>query len=44
MYAPIVNRFRTYDVKVSEKSRAYMDVMLAHPFMKEWEAEALLEP
>ena len=43
MYAPIVNRFRTYDVKVSEKSRGYMNAMLAHPFMKEWEAEALQE-
>lgn len=43
MYAPIVNRFRAYDVKVSEKSRDYMNAMLAHPFMNEWEAEALQE-
>lgn len=43
MYAPVVNRFRAYDVKVCEKSRAYMEAMLAHPFMKEWEAEALTE-
>jgi glutathione S-transferase len=43
MYAPVVNRFRAYDVKVSAKSRAYMETMLAHPSMQAWEAEALKE-
>ena len=38
MYAPVVLRFRTYDVQVS--NRAYMDAVLAVPAMKEWIAAA----
>jgi glutathione S-transferase len=38
MYAPVVLRFRTYDVKVS--NAAYMDAVLALPAMKEWIAAA----
>jgi len=34
MYAPVVLRFRTYDVAVSNK--AYYDAMLSLPAMKEW--------
>lgn len=38
MYAPVVLRFRTYDVQVS--NRAYMEAVLALPAMKEWIAAA----
>ncbi len=38
MYAPVVLRFRTYDVKVD--NRAYYDRMLALPAMKDWIASA----
>jgi glutathione S-transferase len=38
MYAPVVLRFRTYDVAVD--NRAYYDAMLALPAMKEWIAAA----
>ena len=34
MYAPVVLRFRTYEVEVRKKS--YMDAMLALPAMREW--------
>ena len=34
MYAPIVLRFRTYEVQVRKQS--YMDAMLALPAMREW--------
>lgn len=34
MYAPVMLRFRTYDVQVS--NRAYMEAVLALPAMKEW--------
>jgi glutathione S-transferase len=38
MYAPVVLRFRTYDVEVS--NRAYYDAVLALPAMQEWIAAA----
>jgi glutathione S-transferase len=38
MYAPVVFRFRTYEVAVD--NRAYYDAMLALPAMKEWAAAA----
>ena len=47
MYAPVVLRFRTYEVEVRKKS--YMDAMLALPAMREWieaaerEAESIPE-
>jgi glutathione S-transferase len=36
MYAPVVSRFRTYDVRLDATLRAYADAMLAHPAMQEW--------
>lgn len=42
MYAPVVLRFRTYDVTASNK--AYYDSMLALPAMQEWIAAAEREP
>lgn len=38
MYAPVVLRFRTYDVKVA--NQAYCDAMLALPAMQAWIAAA----
>jgi len=42
MYAPVVLRFRTYDVAVRRQS--YMDAMLALPAMREWIEAAEREP
>jgi glutathione S-transferase len=42
MYAPVVLRFRTYEVEVRKKS--YMDAMLALPAMREWIEAAEREP
>jgi glutathione S-transferase len=38
MYAPVVLRFRTYEVEV--RNKAYYEAMLALPAMKEWIAAA----
>lgn len=42
MYAPVVLRFRTYEVEVRKKS--YMDAMLGLPAMREWVEAAEREP
>ncbi|BCJ91147.1 glutathione S-transferase [Terrihabitans soli] len=44
MYAPVVTRFKTYDVKLSAPSQAYCETVLATPGMKEWYAAAEAEP
>lgn len=36
MYAPVVLRFRTYEVELPPACRAYGDAMLALPAMQEW--------
>jgi glutathione S-transferase len=43
MYAPVVSRFRTYAIPVSAPSRAYMDMMMALPAWREWDAAARKE-
>ena len=43
MYAPVVTRFDTYDIKVSPESRAYMDAVLATPAFQSWKKAALQE-
>jgi glutathione S-transferase len=43
MYAPVVGRFQTYDVKLTGKARAYYDAMLALAAFKQWYHEASLE-
>lgn len=43
MYAPVVHRFRTYAVDVSSVVRDYMEIMLAHPAVAEWNREGLAE-
>jgi len=44
MYAPVVTRFVTYDVKLSSRLAAYADVIMAMPEMQEWITAAKLEP
>ncbi len=44
MYAPVVTRFRTYDVKLSKTAQDYADAVLALPAMKDWYAAAEKEP
>jgi len=43
MYAPVVSRFETYGIKVSDTAQAYMDAVLAHPYIQEWKADAATE-
>ena len=41
-YAPVAFRIRTYGLDVGD-GRAWVEHVLAHPAMREWEAEALAE-
>ena len=43
MYAPVVLRFRTYEVDLPVDCRAYADAMLALPAMRDWIASAEAE-
>lgn len=43
MYAPVVMRFRTYEVELPATCRAYADAILALPAMREWIAAAEAE-
>lgn len=43
MYAPVVSRFRTYDVKLDAACQAYADRIWALPAMQEWVEAALAE-
>ncbi len=42
-FAPVVMRFRTYQVSLAPALRAYADRVAAHPAVARWIAEALLE-
>lgn len=44
MFAPVVTRFRTYDVPVDEVSAAYMVAVESLPAFQAWKAAALKEP
>ena len=44
MYAPVVLRFRTYEVALGGTARSYYEAVLALPAMKEWIAAAEREP
>src|SRR5262249_26184975 len=44
MYAPVVTRFATYDVKLEPRLRTYGDAILKMPEMVEWIAAAKAEP
>ena len=43
LYGPVAFRFRTYGVAVDGVARAYLDALLAHPLMQQWEQAALAE-
>jgi len=43
IYAPVVHRFRTYDIKVGPVVQAYMETMMALPAFKEWTEAGLAE-
>jgi glutathione S-transferase len=40
MYAPVVLRFRTYEVELPRAARHYYEAMLALPALQEWIADA----
>ncbi|MCW2365238.1 glutathione S-transferase [Sphingobium sp. B7D2B] len=42
-FAPVVSRFVTYSIAVPPAARAYMDAILAHPWMREWLHDAARE-
>ena len=44
MYAPVVTRLRTYDVKLDTDGEAYCNAVLNHPVMKDWIDAAKHEP
>ena len=44
MYAPVVTRFMTYDVKLEPKLAAYAGMIMALPEMVEWIEAARAEP
>ncbi len=44
MYAPVVSRFRTYEIKLEEETQRYADAVWALPAMQEWAAAARNEP
>jgi len=44
MYAPVVTRFRSYEVAVDAVSDRYGDHIMGWPAMQAWIAAALLEP
>ena len=43
MFAPVVHRFRTYDIEVDTNVRGYMDAIMALPAFREWTSAALAE-
>jgi glutathione S-transferase len=44
MYAPVVTRFKTYDVKLDDRLARYSEHILAMPEMQEWIGAAKQEP
>ncbi len=44
MFAPVVTRFLTYDVKLNRACIVYCQTIMAMPEMQQWLADALLEP
>lgn len=42
-YGPVAFRFRTYGVDAPGAAGKYVEVLLAHPFMQQWERAALAE-
>ena len=44
MFAPVVTRFLTYDVKLDDACAAYCKTVMAMPQMQEWLKGAMDEP
>jgi glutathione S-transferase len=44
MYAPVVTRFMTYDVKLEPRLKAYANMIMALPEMQQWIEAAKAEP
>jgi glutathione S-transferase len=44
MFAPVVTRFRTYDVKLDSDCKAYYEAVMNMPAMQEWLEAAQAEP
>ena len=44
MYAPVVSRFQTYDVKLEGAAADYASSIREMPEFREWVAAARLEP
>jgi glutathione S-transferase len=44
MYAPVVTRFATYDVRIEPRLKTYADLIMAMPEMVEWVEAAKAEP
>jgi len=44
MYAPVVTRFRTFGITLSEPAQHYAETMLTTDTMAEWDARAAAEP
>ncbi|MBC7393135.1 MAG: glutathione S-transferase C-terminal domain-containing protein, partial [Variovorax sp.] len=44
MYAPVVTRFLSYDVPLDSACMSYCKRVMELPAMKEWVADAKLEP
>ena len=44
MYAPVVTRFMTYDVKLEPKLASYANMIMAMPEMQQWIEAAKAEP
>jgi glutathione S-transferase len=44
MYAPVVTRFMTYDVKLEPKLAGYAKTIMGLPEMQEWIEAAKAEP
>ncbi len=43
MFGPVAFRFRTYRVSPTGEAGDYLAALLAHPFMREWERDAVAE-
>jgi glutathione S-transferase len=43
MFAPVITRFDTYDIKVGREARAYMEAVMATPAFQSWKSAALQE-
>lgn len=44
MYAPVVARMVTYALPVPDDTRAYVDAVIAHPWLRRWTEEAMADP